>query len=252
MSSPEPPINPPAPLWSNEPLATDDGSITLYSPRYQQGFRSRHGARSEAEVVFVRNSGVAARLEAGLATRVLEVGLGAATNFTLSAALALAHGTALHYHVWEQEPLPVHAWQLAQLEQLAPAPLVAALLAARESWGDAQRGRYHFHFAPVTLEVLVAPIQTLPLRTTEALVDAIYLDPFSPEANPEAWTAPLLQRLAGYLASGGRMVSYSVRGSVRRALASAGLQVHKVPGPAGGKREVLCAARPLSGAADAH
>lgn len=240
---PRPPPSDSTPLWSASILATDDGSVTLYSPRFQQTFRSRHGARSEAQVVFVENSGVAARLAARRATRVLEVGLGAATNFTLSAALALQHDTPLRYQVWEIEPLPLAAWQLAQLDTLAPAPFVAALLAARESWGEMESGHHHFRHRSVELEVVVAAIADLSPADAAAPFDAIYLDPFSPEANPEAWTPAVLQQLASHLAPGGRLVSYSVRGSVRRALTAAGLQVHKVAGPAGGKREVLCAER---------
>ena len=226
-------------LWSAEPLTTADGSLTLYSPRFQQAFRSERGARSEAQAVFVGNSGVEARLLAGLPTRVLEVGLGTATNFALSAAQAIATGTPLAYAVWEREPLPLLAWQLTNLEALAPTELVRALLAARREWGEMRSGSYRFAHGPVTLEVVVATIEALPPADSLALVDAIYLDPFSPEANPEAWAAPLLQRLAGHLAPGGRLVSYSVRGSVRRALADAGLRVEKLAGPIGGKREVL-------------
>jgi tRNA U34 5-methylaminomethyl-2-thiouridine-forming methyltransferase MnmC len=241
---PRPPPGDSPPLWSDAVLATDDGSVTLYSPRFQQTFRSRHGARSEAQVVFVENSGVAARLAARRPTRVLEVGLGAATNFALSAALALAHDTPLAYQVWEIEPLPSAAWRLAQLDALAPAAFVAALLGARERWGEMGAGRYHFHCHTITLEVVVAAIAELGPADTDARFDAIYLDPFSPEANPEAWTPEVLRRLAAHLAPSGRLVSYSVRGDVRRALTAAGLRVQKVPGPAGGKREVLCAERP--------
>jgi tRNA U34 5-methylaminomethyl-2-thiouridine-forming methyltransferase MnmC len=41
-----------------------------------------------------------------------------------------------------------------------------------------------------------------------------------------------------------------VQGGVRRALAAAGLEVAKVPGPPGGKREVLRARRSAPASAD--
>ena len=74
--------------------------------------------------------------------------------------------------------------------------------------------------------------------------DAIYHDAFSPSVAPELWSPAFLARLASALAPGGRLVSYSVAGAVRRALADAGLEVRKVPGPPGGKAEVLVATRP--------
>ena len=78
----------------------------------------------------------------------------------------------------------------------------------------------------------------------EAPYDAVYLDPVSPEVNRDPWRPAVLAALAARLAPGGALVSYSVRGSVRRALATAGLDVRKVAGPPGGKREVLRALRP--------
>lgn len=255
-------------LWSPSPLLTDDGSPALWSPRYGQAFRSRHGAHAEARHVFVEGSGAAARLAAGRSTRVLEVGLGAATNLACTAAAALVAGTPLHYRAWEPEPLPAAALRLADLGALAPAPFVAALLAARDAWGAIERGGVRrWGFATVELVLVVAPVDRLldaafaadverrvhatlgaegaaAVTAADAPYDAVYLDPFSPEVNPDPWRPAVLAALAARLAPGGALVSYSVRGSVRRALAAAGLDVSKVAGPAGGKREVLRARRP--------
>lgn len=219
--------------------------------------------------MFLEGSGVEARLAAGRATGVLEIGLGAATNLACTAAAALAAGTPLHYRAWEPEPLPEEALRLANLGALAPQAFVAALLAAREAWGTLALGDVRFlRYGTLELELVVAPIERLldpafeagvELRLDAARgadrravpeahvrVDAIYLDPFSPEANPEPWSPAVLAALAERLAPGGTLVSYSVRGDVRRALAAAGLQVRKIAGPPGGKREVLRALRPAA------
>ena len=287
---PDDPTHPPgepaggSPLWSRDVLATDDGSPALWSPRYGQAFRSRHGAHSEARHVFLEGSGAAARLAAGRATRVLEVGLGAATNLACTAAAALAAGTPLRYRAWEPEPLPAEALRLADLGALAPAAFVAALLAARDAWDALAPGdvRYWRH-GTLELELVVAPIGRMlddafvasmerglvaargadgratpgadaradrrANRAQDVRADVVYLDPFSPEANPEPWAPAVLAALAECLAPGGTLVSYSVRGDVRRALAAAGLEVRKVAGPPGGKREVLLALRPAAPAA---
>lgn len=256
----------PGALWSPVALTTDDGSPALWSPRYGQSFRSRHGAHAEARHVFAEGSGAAARLASGRATRVLEVGLGAATNLACTAAAALAAGAPLHYRAWEPEPLPAAALRLADLGAVAPAPFVAALLAARDAWGALAPGdALVWRFATVELALVVAPIERLldaafaadaerRLRSArdaattpgEAPFDAVYLDPFSPEVNPGPWRPEVLAALAKRLAPGGALVSYSVRGGVRRALTAAGLEVRKVPGPPGGKREVLQARRPAA------
>lgn len=59
---------------------------------------------------------------------------------------------------------------------------------------------------------------------------AVYLDPFSPKANPEAWSLPVLLKLRKSLKRGGRLATYSAQGAFRRALREAGFAVHRVPG----------------------
>src|SRR5690606_15710091 len=59
--------------------------------------------------VYLAGSGVAERLAAGVATRVLEVGFGSGMGWLLSADAALFHGAALHYVGLENQlpPEPV-------------------------------------------------------------------------------------------------------------------------------------------------
>jgi tRNA 5-methylaminomethyl-2-thiouridine biosynthesis bifunctional protein len=233
-------------LWDPSPRTTADGSPTLFSPRYGETFRSQRGAQSEADHVFVIASGIAERLAAREATRVLEVGLGPATNFLRGAALALEQGSSYHHHAIELEPLPAEAWVLAGIEHFAPEPLVQALIEARRAADLTPNSFWSWQHQSVRLSIEVRNVATLsetPLAL-EGLFHAIYHDPFSPDVNPEAWTPEVLGALAALLAPGAALVSYSVQGSVRRALAAAGLEVHKHPGPKGGKREVLLARRP--------
>jgi tRNA U34 5-methylaminomethyl-2-thiouridine-forming methyltransferase MnmC len=86
--------------WAEAVVETEDGSRTFASARYGETYRSSRGAHAEARHVFVEGTGVARRLALGQPTRVVEVGLGAATNFALTAAAALAGGTALRYEAW--------------------------------------------------------------------------------------------------------------------------------------------------------
>jgi len=237
--------------WSAATVVTDDGSRTLASARYGETFRSRRGAHTEARHVFVEGTGVAARLADGRATSVLEVGLGAATNLVWTAAAALASGTPLHYRVYEPDPLPAAAWEALELDTVVPPPLLADLLATRRAWGVLAVGdRRRWRHGPIELELVVAPIAWLVAEGGDAApieeVDAIYLDPFSPSVNPEAWTSEVLAALAARLRPGGVLASYTVAGAVRRGLQAAGLEVAKVPGPPGGKSEVLRARKPLA------
>ncbi len=225
------------------PIATGDGSSTLYSARYAQTYGSSRGALSEARTVFLTNSGVAARLGAGTRVRVLEVGFGTGLNFFVTAQACGAQPEAkLVYTALEHTLLGAQTVASLGYE----AHVGRELLEAYRNWrGDAVKGpgRETFVFSRVRLELLLgeARAQAIP----KVAFEAVYHDAFSPEVNPELWEEDFLARLAGALVPGGTLVSYCVQGAVRRTLGALGLEVGKRPGPPGGKREVLLARKPL-------
>jgi tRNA U34 5-methylaminomethyl-2-thiouridine-forming methyltransferase MnmC len=245
--------DPAAPLWDGRVIATDDGSLTIHSPRFGQGFRSRAGAHAEARHVFLEGSGVGARLRRGAAAAVLEVGLGAGTNLGLTVAEAWTSGAALRYVAIEREPLPPEAWRALDLPAWTPDAFARAWLAALDRWTAAPTASFTVVVPGVHVDVHVAEVGAFAAAgglAAHGAFDAVYLDAFSPDVDPEAWRPTSLTALAATLAPDGALVTYSVQGGVRRALAAAGLEVAKVPGPPGGKREVLRARR--SAPASAH
>lgn len=216
-----------------------DGSATVYSARYAQTYHSHHGALSESLHVFVEHSGIRERLEGGEALNVLEIGLGTGLNLALVLALARRHRAGLRYDTWEFAPLDDDVLSELRYEELdAVGPeawaTVRTLIARRDALLDDGPSRrvtpYWRAFEPAELEA--------------DRYDAILHDGFSPDANPELWSEGALQAMAGALRKGGTLATYTVKGSVRRALTNAGLEVTKVAGPQGGKREVLIAHRP--------
>lgn len=234
-------------MWGDV-VRTDDGSLTLHSPRFGQTFRSRRGAHQEARHVFLEGAGVGERLREGRPTRVLEVGLGTATNLALTASQALASGTPLVYVAIEREPLPPAVWRSLDLAASAPPVFVDAWLTAVAAWSQRPpTAARHLSVGALSVDVRMgeaAELVTQPSFGELGPFDAIYLDPFSPEVDPQAWSPEVLTALAERLGPGGVLATYSVRGAVRRSLQTAGLEVTKRPGPPGGKREVLRAVRP--------
>lgn len=265
-----------APQRPLETLKTGDGSLTLYSGRYGQAYASRHGALTESRAVFLDGSGVVARVAAGESVRVLEVGFGTGLNFFLTAHTFLQHallqreqytgsqdqagvGVGLHYTALEHDLLS--ADDLARLGYgalLECETLFSRYLGWRETLasgavmgegvGEVQRFTYADADtnARVTLELRLgdaaqpAAAGTLP----KECVHAVYQDAFSPDANPELWTEAFLGALVAALHPGGTLVSYCVKGEVRRRLERLGLEAFRRSGPQGGKREVLVAYKP--------
>lgn len=75
---------------------------------------------------------------------------------------------------------------------------------------------------------------------SQAKFDLIYYDAFSPSVQPQLWDEAMFAKIASMCAPEAVLVTYSSRGSVRRALSAAGFSVTKLPGPKG-KREMVVA-----------
>lgn len=224
-------------------VSTADGSQTLYSERYAQTFHSDKGAITESKHVFLDLSGVTERLSQKQATSVLEVGFGTGLNFFLSADQALKHKAKLHYLALEQSLLSADIVKTLEYQQeLKHKELLAAYLAFRSSLETKPTGKHIFSYERVILELFLgeATMQVLP----EGFFDAVYQDAFSPEANAELWSASFLTKLYLVLKPAGVLTTYSVKGDIRRLLASIGFDVKKAKGPPNGKREVLKASKP--------
>ena len=72
--------------------------------------------------------------------------------------------------------------------------------------------------------------------------DLIYFDAFGPRVQPELWTETVFNIMFRALKPNGVLVTYSAKGSVRRAMQAVGFLVERLPGPPG-KREMLRATK---------
>ncbi|AFZ69233.1 tRNA (5-methylaminomethyl-2-thiouridine)(34)-methyltransferase MnmD [Deinococcus peraridilitoris] len=216
-------------------IETSDGSSTAFSTRFSQAYSSRHGARSQAETVFVRGTAT----DQHPSPRVLEVGFGLGHNFR--ATLGLRRPDApLEYLAFELFPVPSEILGAITDNQ---DPLWKDTVQAWSAFGTESARAVSLHVSSHgrTLTVRHEDVSQTALPVNWA--SAIYLDGFSPRVNPELWTPEFCVQLALALASGGRLATYSAAGHVRRALVAAGLEVEKRSGLTG-KREFLVARKP--------
>ena len=70
----------------------------------------------------------------------------------------------------------------------------------------------------------------------------IYFDAFGARVQPELWTEAIFKKMFNALKEEGVLVTYSAKGSVRRAMQDVGFAVERLPGPPG-KREMLRATK---------
>lgn len=220
---------------------TNDGSYTLFSDTYNQTYHSIHGSKTEAEYVFLKNAGVQRRLRQKKDTHILEIGFGTGLNFLLTADLATKHGVRLSYWAYEKYLLQGDTIASLAFETLLEH---AALLEQLILWRSAQPAYPPNGLLCCVFNDSLALHLILGDATESQLPDdvihAIYLDAFSPDKNPELWTAPFFQKLYTCLDTGGKLATYSAKSQVRKNLITAGFEATKVPGPPG-KREILVA-----------
>lgn len=253
-------------------LITDDGSRTLHDKRLRETYHSGCGAVAETLIVYLWNSGVAERLRTGQATQILEYGFGTATGLLLTAALAEYYRTPLYYLGLDSQLLPGGIFRDLDLFN-STTECIGAGLAQRPF----ERPDYHteqFVALPSLVEQLCRVLTfngpppqdieadlsefvrlrlwigdaaefdaTAPETSSAVQFQAVYFDPFSPQSSPELWQREVYARATKRLVEGGTFTSYCVKSDVRHDLEAIGLRVKRLPGPVGGKRQVLLAVK---------
>ncbi len=239
------------PVFENNYLieTTDDGSLTLVRRDGELAFHSGCGAASECDHVYLANGGFAGR-ETHWPQSVLEVGFGTGLAMLRTIDRVIAAHRPLHYVALENDV--VSARVLRQLDMgrgLADPALADRFLdrwecLVRDGDGGSASDARHSWIWDVdrlrNVKVVLADARVWLSRASETF-DTIYFDPFDPHANPELWTEAVFRDVARCMRPQGRLVTYCVKGEIRRRLATAGFDVRRVEGPVGGKREVLIA-----------
>ena len=203
------------------------------SRRFDDPYFSLQGGLEETRQVFLAGNGLPDRFRPGF--RVLELGFGTGLNFLVTLKAHREAGAVGPLWFTSFEGFPMAAEDRAR-----------ALRAFPEVAGEAGElvaldGPGPWDFGGVVLEIVEGDArETLP--RWDGVADAVYLDGFAPAKNPEMWEPGLLLAVAGRIAPGGTLATYSAAGFVRRALAEAGLEVERRPG-FGTKRHMTVARR---------
>ena len=252
-----PPIRQTIPILGQELMIqiTDDQSRTLVFRDSPVAYHSASGAAAETQHVYLDNSGVSRRLRGGNRTAVLEIGLGTGLAMLMTLDVAMEMGTPLRYCSLERNVLGRDVLTQLQLgRHLRQAGLLESFLDFRDSLGaKVASGNYRWQPRDDQEVWLVCGDAVDTMDTIDTMdrgllpgadrFDAIYFDPFAPSENPELWRPSFLRKMHAVLGVDGRLVTYCVSRQVRESFAAAGFEVRRVPGPRGGKREVMIAMR---------
>lgn len=171
------------------------------------------------------------------APAILEIGLGTGLNCVLTAAYR--DGISLRYTALEPDPLPDEV--LTQLDYGKTLSASSIRLFRALHKGPWEEG---FELEPGM--IVTKHRQSVQTFYSPQPYDLVYFDAFSPAVQPDMWTESVFAGIFHCCAPEAVLVTYSSRGSVRRALAAAGFLVEKLPGPPG-KHEIVRASKPVGG-----
>lgn len=213
-------------------IQTADGSTTIHLPEWNEQYHSIHGAINEARHVFIKSGLHRAREESGGEINILEIGFGTGLNALVTWQDNLQKEMVIKYT--GVEAYPVAAEEIVQLNY-------PAQLEEEKAPGFFKE----IHQASWEVPVVITPNFILTkqqkffkdIEDTEAY-DLIYFDAFGARVQPALWTAEIFLIMFAALKPNGILVTYSAKGSVRRAMQEVGFTVERLPGPPG-KREML-------------
>lgn len=216
---------------------------TPYSESYGDVYHSAAGGQAQTRHVFLAGNGLPERWRGKPRFTILELGFGLGLNFltTWQAWQEDSRRCAeLRYIALEKHPFTAADLGHAHAAWAGLAAFSKDLLAG---WPAPAPGRYRLNPAPgVVVELFVGDARgVLPGLPADLKADALFLDGFAPDRNPELWSPEVFGELRRRCAPGATLATWSVAGRVRRALVAAGFSVERRPGFAG-KRQMLAGA----------
>lgn len=214
---------------------TEDGSHTIYLPEMDEHYHSIHGAIQESMHVYI---------DAGLfhttknEISILEIGFGTGLNAYLTFCCAKHLNIKINYYSLEKYPLAENEFSLLNYpEVIHPEEADSFLQMHRAPWNEPIEISSAFTLQKMNVDLLSYSFSDIPAY------DLVYYDAFAPAKQPEMWTENILKKVSAAVKSGGIIVTYCAKGTVRRALNASGFEMERLPGPAG-KKEILRGKKP--------
>lgn len=216
-----------------EIIITSDGSTTIQLPEWNEQYHSIHGAIQEAYHVFIKNG-----LEFISKTEisVLEMGFGTGLNAFITFLEANKNQQKIKYTGIEAYPVKEdEVSKLNYISELKAEDFKSIFQKIHQvNWEEKHQISTNFE--------LLKRKQFFKDFEDELQYDLIYFDAFGARVQPELWTEQIFDKMFKALRDQGVLVTYSAKGSVRRAMQAVGFTVERLPGPPG-KREMLRATK---------
>ena len=211
-------------------VATNDGSTSVFSEKFNQQYHSLHGAIQESMHVFI-NAGLQFKIKSLNEISILEIGFGTGLNALLTLKEATKSNTKINFTTIEKYPLDndiIERLNYGSIISMDNSSAKFKQLHACE-WNCLTLISNEFYFKKLKLD-----FENIDFINE---FDIIYFDAFAPNAQPELWTISMFEKMYNALKTNGILVTYCAKGDVKRNLKATGFQIESLPGPVG-KREM--------------
>ena len=212
-----------------EIIITSDGSTTIHLPEWNEQYHSKHGAIQEAYHVFIKN-GLETCTKSDIS--ILEIGFGTGLNAFITYLESENKSLTVHYDGVEAYPVAIdEVQQLNYVAELDANTFQKQFDLIHEIPWEERKG-ISKNFSLIKRKQFFHEIED------KDQFDLVYFDAFGARVQPDLWTEEIFAIMFKAMKENGILVTYSAKGSVRRAMQAVGFEVERLPGPPG-KREML-------------
>ena len=200
---------------------TKDGSLSLYSLSYEEGFHDKDGALRESINKYL----LPAQLEQFSNTEkivVLDVCMGLGYNTGCILEELLQSNIKIEWHGLEIDEKPLNIGLKEKIFQEIWSPKVLHFFNSLNKSGKWTEG-----FNEGTIHWGDARHKIFQIQDSLRF-DLILLDPFSPQKCPELWSEEFIYLLTERLSKKGRLITYSTAASIRASFKRAGLNIYSI------------------------
>ena len=224
-------------------ITTADGSKTIQIEEWDEQYHSVHGAIQEANYVYLKQgflffidefaSKTSCHSESSSESKqisILEIGFGTGLNSFLTLLNSEKLNCNINYV--GVEAYPVSSEELQLLNYSESLNITNNLFEDIHNCDWESKQGISKYFRLTKQQKLFNDI------TDTDCYDIIYFDAFGARVQPELWTEVVFKKMYAALKQKGVLVTYSSKGSVKRALKAVGFTIERLDGPPG-KRHML-------------
>jgi tRNA U34 5-methylaminomethyl-2-thiouridine-forming methyltransferase MnmC len=218
-----------------EIIITKDGSSTIHIPEWNEQYHSKYGAIQESKHVFIEK-GLYYYLQNNTTSvlNILEIGFGTGLNAIITLLESNRLQQSIHYTGVEAYPV-----EMSEIKKLNYS---VELNCSKKDFNSLHQSQWEKKIVFDQFFSLEKRKQLFSEIVDKNRYHIIYFDAFGARVQPDLWTKYIFIKMYDALILGGVLVTYSAKGSVRRAMQSSGFLVERLPGPRG-KREMLRATK---------